>query len=192
MSAVVGRPLLLTLLANDPDLPSGASLTYTLKSSSASGLTLDPASGAVTWIPPDTTPGIIELVAEDEVAEESPSLFITINPLAGPTADPPYIVSDPLVELGEGELIFHPFTIVPPAAGALTVAVDVVGDAPPGYDVDPVSLDDLSWALTAPSVPRPADGIYTFGLRVSITTVSGTEIGYQPITLVVVGVSGSN
>lgn len=192
MNAVVGRPTIVTLLATDPDLPNGAALTYSLASPAVPGLTLDPASGAVTWIPPDTTPAILELVAQDDVGALSASLFLTITPLAGPTADAPYIVSDPLVELGEGELIFHPFTIVPPVAGAVAVTVTVVGDAPPGCAVAAVSLDELSWTLTAPSVVRPADGIYTFGLRVEVATGSGTEIGYQPITLVVLGFSGSN
>jgi hypothetical protein len=192
LNAVVGRPLLVTLLASDPDLPSGASLTYLLKSAVVPGLALDPVTGSVTWIPPDTTPVTLELAAADEVGTESASLFLTITPLAGPTADAPYIISDPLVELGEGELIFHPFTITPPAAGTGAVAVAVVGDAPPGCVVDSVSLDDLSWTLTAPGVPRPADGIYTFGLRVEVTTPGGPRIGYQPITLVMVGITGSN
>jgi hypothetical protein len=192
MSSVVGRPMIVTLLANDPDLPSGASLTYSLKNAPVAGLTLDPASGAVTWVPGNTAPANLELVAVDEVAAESPSLFLTITPLAGPTADAPYVVTDPLVELGEGELIFHPFTIGLPAAGGQVVDVQVVGDAPPGYDVESVSVDDLSWALTAPTVSRPADGIYTFGLRVEVDTGTGSEIGYQPITVVVVGVAGSN
>lgn len=191
MTAVVGRPTIVTLLANDPDLPSGASLVYRLVTPVA-GVVLDAASGAVTWSPPDTTPANLALIAQDDQGSDSLSLLLTITPLPGPTADAPYIVSDPLVELGDDELIFHPFTIVPPAAGALSVDVQVVGDAPSGMVVDPVSLDELSWTLTAPSVSRPADGIYTFGLRVEVTTLSGTKIGYQPITLVVLGVSGSN
>lgn len=191
MSAVVGRPFIVTLLATDPDLPSGAALVYRLVTPVA-GVVFDAATGALTWTPPDTTPANLELIAQDDQGADSPSLFLTITPMAGPTADPPYIVSDPLVELGEGELIFHPFTIAPPSGGALAVAVQVVGDAPSGVMVAPVSLDELSWTLTAPGVSRPADGIYTFGLRVEVTTGSGTEIGYQPITLVVVGLSGSN
>ncbi|HEX3132683.1 MAG TPA: hypothetical protein VHX44_03760, partial [Planctomycetota bacterium] len=106
----------------------------------------------------------------------------------------PYIVTDPPVEIGGGDLIFHPFTIVPAAGSGVptSVAVQLVGDAPPGALATVASVDQLSWTLTAPTVPRPADGIYTFGLRVQVTSASGTDVGYQPITLVVLGVSGNN
>lgn len=192
LSAVVGRPTIVTLLAIDPDLPSGAALVYRLDNAPVTGVALDPASGAVTWIPTSTTPANLELVAQDDQGTDSPSLFLTITPLPGPTADAPYIVSDPLVELGDGDLIFHPFTIVPPAAGVVDVDVQVVGDAPLNATVEPVSSDKLSWTLTAPSVALPADGVYTFGLRVEVDTPAGVEIGYQPFTVVVLGTSGSN
>ena len=193
LSAVVGVPLIAAVTASDPDLPSGASLSYRL-SSSVVGLTLNSASGAFTWIPSDMTALKVDVIAQDDQGADSLPLHLTINPLAAPTAARPYIISDPLVEIGSGELIFHPFTMVPATGSGVpkSVKVTVVGQMPQDAWPREASLDHLSWTLTAPSVSRPADGIYTFGLYFEITSSSGTDIGYQPITLVVNHISGSN
>lgn len=193
LSTVVGVPLIAAVTASDPDLPSGASLSYRI-SSSVPGLTLDSATGAFTWIAPDMSVLMVDVIAKDDQRADSLPLHLTINPRAAPTAARPYIISDPLVEIGSGELIFHPFTMVPATGSGVptSVIVTVVGEFPQGALATEASLDHLSWTLTAPSVSRPADGIYTFGLYFEITSSSGTDIGYQPITLVVNSISGSN
>ena len=193
LSAVVGVPVIAGLAASDPDQPDGVPLTYRLATPVA-GVALDTTSGSFTWIPPDTTAVDIDIIAQDDHGADSNPLRYTITPLAGPTAARPYIVSDAPVEIGGGELIFHPFTIVPAVGSGVptAVTVTVVGDAPPGAVASVTSLDLLSGTLTAPGVSRPADGIYTFGLQVQVTSSSGTDIGYQPVTLVVLGLTGNN
>ncbi len=193
MSAVVGTTAILGVAASDPDLPEGQSLTYRL-AAAVTGVALDATSGALHWIPPDTTPVDIDVIAQDDQGADSLPLRYTITPLAAPTSARPYIVSDAPVELGGGELIFHPFTIVPAVGSGvpIMVTVTVVGDAPAGALATVASLDQLSWTLTAPAVTRPADGIHTFGLHVQVTSSSGTDIGYQPMTLVVLDLAGSN
>ena len=137
---------------------------------------------------------MVDIIAQDDQRADSSPLHLTINPLAAPTVARPYIISDPLVEIGSGELIFHPFTMVPATGSGVptSVMVTMVGEFPQGALATEASRDHLSWTLTAPSVSRPADGIYTFGLHFEITSSSGTDIGYQPITLVVNHISGSN
>jgi Cadherin-like len=193
LTALVGRPLIALNAANDDDQPTTVALTYRLATPIA-GVVVDAVSGALTWTPPDTTPVLAEIIAQDDQGADSLPLQITITPMSGPTVTQPYIITDPPVEIGGGELIFHPFTIVPAVGSGVptSVVVQIVGDAPPGALATVASVDQLSWTLTAPGVPRPADGIYTFGLRVQVTSASGTDVGYQPITLVVLDVSGSN
>ena len=193
LSAVVGVPLIAAVTASDPDLPSGTSLSYRL-ASAVPDLTLDAATGAFTWIPSTMTALMVDVIAQDDQGADSLPLHLTINPRAAPTAARPYVISDPLVEIGGGELIFHPFTMVPATGSGVptSVMVTVVGEAPQGAMATEASLDHLSWTLTAPSVSRPASGIYTFGLYFEVTSSSGTDIGYQPITLVVNRISGSN
>jgi hypothetical protein len=186
-------PLIAAVTASDPDLPGGTSLSYRL-ASAVPDLTLDAATGAFTWIPSTMTALMVDVIAQDDQGADSLPLHLTINPRAAPTAARPYVISDPLVEIGGGELIFHPFTMVPATGSGVptSVMVTVVGEAPQGAMATEASLDHLSWTLTAPSVSRPASGIYTFGLYFEVTSSSGTDIGYQPITLVVNHISGSN
>jgi hypothetical protein len=197
LNAVVGVPVIVGIVASDPDLPTGASLTYEVLSA-PTGFTLDAQSGGAIFFPtaitPPATPVIATVIARDDQGEASAPLTLSITVLPSPTALRPYVVSDPPVELGAGELVFHPFTIVPAAGAgsASTVVVTLVGDVPAGAVAAVASVDQLSWTLTAPGVSRPADGIYTFGMHIAITTGSGTDIGYQPITLVVLDLAGSN
>lgn len=191
--AVVGRPFVALVPASDPDLPNSASLAYQFSGPSA-GVSLDAATGAISWTPTTTGTVMFKVVASDDQAAGSKPLAWSITAVPAPSADPPYIISDPLVEIAEGELIFHPFTIVPPSSGGTVTAesVQVVGDAP--ADALVTRSSPLSWTLTtSAAVVRPSDGIYTFGLHVQLT-IGGTPCyGYQPITLVVRrSVSGSN
>lgn len=193
LTAMVDRPLITFMSAADDDLPTTAALNYRL-ATPITGVAVDVVSGALTWTPSDSTPVVAAVIAQDDQGADSAPLNITITPLSGPTSVQPYIVSDPPVEIGAGELIFHPFTVAPAVGSAVptAVSVQVVGDAPPGALATVASVDQLSWTLTAPAVSRPADGIYTFGLRVQVTSTSGTDVGYQPITLVVLNLAGSN
>jgi hypothetical protein len=189
VDAMIGVPLIGTVRATDPDLPTGAALTY---ATATPGLSLT-AAGVYRYVP--TTVGMqpFLITASDDVGGVSNLLTLTINVLDGPTISRPYVITDPPVEIGEGEIIFHPFTITPARGAPTAVTVALLGDAPTGAWPTLVSTDKLVWALTAPAVAYPADGVYTFGMRLVLSYPTGPDdIGWQPITLVVRSLKGTN
>lgn len=189
LDAMVGVPLIGNVVAIDPDLPAGSQLTYT---TSTLGFTLA-ADGSFRHVP--TTVGSLPVLitADDGAGGISNQLTMTINAVSGPTASRPYVTTDPPVEIGEGEIIFHPFTINPARGVPSNVLVTLLGDVPGSAAVNSASLDKLTWTLTAPGVVKPADGIYTFGLRLELVyPTGGNDVGWQPITLVVRSVGGTN
>jgi subtilase family serine protease len=61
-TATVGRPFLLTLAATDRDTPA-QTLTYSLVGSVPAGMTVNPASGQVSWTPGATQVGLFTVTA---------------------------------------------------------------------------------------------------------------------------------
>jgi hypothetical protein len=189
IDALAGVTLRVRVLAADPDLPSTSSLTYSLievDPPSAGVATINATSGALDFTPLSTfvAPVTLSVRATDNLGA-STDADVAVNVLAGPTALGPLVVSDPPFEGFEGEALSYVMVIRPdpalPAPGAGTVSVTLVGDVPSGAVLSAGS-DQLRPVLDVPSLVRPPDGVYTFGIRVEIDYGGTLRVGYQPVT----------
>lgn len=187
--ALAGVPLRVRVLANDPDLPSTSSLTYSLTSitpPSAGVATVNATSGALGFTPLASFVGPVTLVAR---ATDNLGAWVEadveVEVLAGPTDLGPLVVSDPPFESFAGEALSYALVIRPdpglpvPAPG--TVSVTMVGDVPVGAVLN-AGVDQLHPLLEVTSLVRPPDGVYTFGIRVEINYSGNIRVGYQPVT----------
>lgn len=197
IDALAGVTLRVRVLANDPDLPSTATLTYSLTEidpPSAGVASVNTTSGALDFTPLPTAVGAVTLSvrATDDLGV-SADAEVEINVVAGPTALGPLVVSDPPFESYEGEALTYPLVIRPDPSLASpdTVDVTLVGDVPSGA-VLTTTMDPLRPALHVPSLVRPPDGIYTFGLRVEAAYGATLRVGYQPVTFKVRAVGATN
>lgn len=189
IDALAGVPLRVRVLATDPDLPGGSSLTYSLSSispPSAGIATINATSGALDFTPLSTFVGPVTLVVR---ATDNLGAWVEANVevevLAGPTDQGPLVVSDPPFESFEGEALSYQLVIRPDPAlaapGPGTVTVSMVGDVPVGA-VLVAGVDQLRPLVEVTSLVRPGDGVYTFGIRVEIDYGGTIRIGYQPVT----------
>jgi hypothetical protein len=193
LTTLIDVPVVARVLAVDTDLPTGATLTYDFVAppTSEGSLVFNATTGAFSFTPAATATSPVTFTAtvtDDQNASSAVPATVSITVLPALGGTPPLVISDPLLEVQEGDGIFQVLKIDLNGATGGPLIVSLVGNKPPNTALTVSPSDPLTWLLTCPAVERPSDGCWCFGLHL----VVGANSGYSPITLSVRSLSGSN
>ncbi len=156
-----GNLLEMTLQAADPD---GAPVRYALQSEPPAGLTLDPITGVLRWMPAEEQgPGSYPILVQ--VTEQSPlaqTAQVTFSILVEEANQPPSLPDLAPLTRFEGDVLELNVAATDPDLPAQEFTYSLEVPAPPGAVLDPRS-GDLRWTLPADSGPV----VYTARIRVT-------------------------
>jgi cyclophilin family peptidyl-prolyl cis-trans isomerase len=164
-----GENLAFTATASDPNLPNDT-LTFSLLAGSPDGMTIDPATGAVSWTPSELLGGqtvnVTIRVTDQGGQFDEETIAITVNevnqtPVLGAIGDK-VAIRDQLLT----------FTAVTTDADqpAQTLTYSLGAGAPAGATID-ATTGVFTWTPTAGQAP----GTYTITVRVSDGTAEDSE-----------------